>query len=266
MSKTIPIICGSVASSPSPLGVKLHNAGYKALKLDYTYIASGSDSIEQTINNVRNLPYRGLGVSMPFKQEVIEFLDEIDSSVKEIGACNTVVNTNGVLKGYNTDWIGTINAIKEVYEISNIKNALIVGSGGVARAIAYGLKQNGIKVTICSRNKVTRKQLVLDLNLESEIDLSEQDNKTFDLVVNATPEASENSPLLESTIAKCKVMLDVVFNQKETYLAKLAKKHGVAFATGWRMLLHQAFEQFRLYTKQEPPKEVMSKVLEEVLS
>ncbi len=266
MNKTIPIICGSVASNPSPLGVKLHNAGYEALNLNYTYIASGSSSIEQVINNVRNLPYRGLGVSMPFKQEVIKFLDEVDQSVKEIGACNTVVNTNGVLKGYNTDWVGAINAIKEVYEIKNIKSALIVGSGGVARAIAYGLMRNNIKVTICSRNQTTREKLVSDLGLVAGYDLDRQKDLEFDLAINATPDASESSPLLEATIAKSRVVLDVVFNEKQTNLAKLAKKHNVAFAAGWRMLLHQAFEQFRLYANQEPPKNEMSKVLEEALN
>src|SRR2546422_7200123 len=100
MNRTIPVLCCSVAANPSPLGVKLHNAGYEALGLDYRYFAIGAADIEPVLQCMRTLAIRGLGVSMPHKQAVIPFLDEVSLDVQAIGACNTVVQENGRLYGY----------------------------------------------------------------------------------------------------------------------------------------------------------------------
>ncbi len=139
MNRTIPVLCCSVAANPSPLGVKLHNAGYEALGLDYRYFAIGAADIEPVLQCMRTLAIRGLGVSMPHKQAVIPFLDEVSQDVQAIGACNTVVQENGRLYGYNTDWVGALGAIDEAGS-GGLHSAVIIGAGGVARAIAYALK------------------------------------------------------------------------------------------------------------------------------
>lgn len=265
MNKTIPIICGSVSSHPGNLGVKQHTAGYTALGLNYTYIAVGSDNIEDTINIVRKMPLRGLGVSMPFKEQVIGLLDCVDDSVKAIRACNTVVNDDEQLKGYNTDWIGFLGALDEAYDTKLIKRAVIIGAGGVARAIAYALRQRNIKVFICARSEEKRKRLVRGLGLQGEGNIEQQGNFDAELIVNATPDATLEGPIALEKHLNAKVVFDVVFRNRTTPLIGKAKELGLIIVPGWRMLLHQALGQFELYTGVSAPIEVMSKVLEENL-
>lgn len=265
MIKTFPVVCASVASNPSALGVKLHNAGYNACDLDYTYIATGSTDIKKTVQIMRDFPFRGLGVSMPFKQSVIQEIDEVDFSVKKIGACNTVVNDDGKLTGYNTDWIGAIEAINEIVKIDSIKQAVIIGAGGVARAIAFGLSQNNIEVFICARNTEQREKLVKDLSLHGSGSLDEQGKFNAELIVNATPVSTLDAPLRITDHKEAKILFDVAFQKRTTDLMKFAEDNGLLVVHGWRMLLYQGMKQFELYTKQKAPIEVMSKVLEDAL-
>lgn len=259
--KTFPTICASVAGNPSSLGVKMHNAGYMAAGLDYTYIAMGSESIEEAISVFKSLGYRGMGVSMPFKQAIIPLLDSVDESVTVIGACNTVVSENDRLVGYNTDWIGAQNAILEVDDISKFEKAVIVGAGGVARAIAYALKKNGIKVYIAARNEEQRKKLVRELSLDGECSIEDQGIFGADIIVNATPDASENGPVKIELHDNVKLVFDVVFNQFMTPLTLEAKNRGIKYVSGWRMLLLQGAKQFELYTGINAPVEDMGQVL-----
>lgn len=264
--KTYPKICVSVAGNPSPLGVKMHNAAYNARNLDYTYVAMGSESIEDAIKCIELLSIRGMGVSMPFKQDVINHLDVVDDSVTAIGACNTVVNNDNVLYGYNTDWVGAQDAIKETIDINTLESAVIIGAGGVARAIAYALKKNGLKVYISARNPIQRKTLVADLNLDGETDLEHQGDFNTDLVVNATPDATENGPVNLEMHKNVQVVFDVVFNQYMTYLTTRAKDLGKKYVSGWRMLVLQGAEQFRLYIGESAPVDDMSNVILEWLN
>lgn len=264
-STTIPTLCGSVAAKPSPLGVALHNSGYEALGLSFRYVAIGADTLEPIVEAIRQLNFRGIGVSMPFKQEVIAFLDHVSDDVRVIGACNTVVQDNGKLTGYNTDWIGALAALDEAHPPS-LSSAVIVGSGGVARAIAYGLKRRGLKVFISARSVDDRKTLTSELHLDGHGELSEQGQYGAELIVNATPVADiENCPVDLKTHRESRVLLDVVFQKRQTPLVQAAKNQGLLVIPGWRMLLQQALRQFKLYTGVEPPVEVMSRVLERAL-
>ena len=186
MEETYPKLCGSVAGEESELGVKMHNAGYNEKGIDYTYIAIGAEDIEETLETVKNMNFKGLSVSMPFKQEIIPLLDNLNEDVKTIGACNTVVIEDGEKTGYNTDWRGAVNALKETAEL-DVEKAEIIGAGGVARAIAYGLQKEGIEVHISARSEDQRKELVQDLNLTGENYLEGQGEAGAELIVNATP-------------------------------------------------------------------------------
>lgn len=259
--KTFPKICASVASNPSQLGVKMHNAGYYAKNLDYTYVAIGANEILEAINVLKDLNIRGMGVSMPFKQSVIDYLDEVDESVRVIGACNTVVNDEGHLKGYNTDWIGAQNAIMEKVDISKLHRAVIIGSGGVARAIAYALKVNGLKVYVSARNAIQRKEIVKDLNLDGETDLENQGKFDADIVINATPDSTSNGPVNLDKHLKATVVFDVAFNAYMTDLTRNAESRGLIYISGWRMLLLQGVKQFELYTCEKAPVEEMGNVI-----
>jgi shikimate dehydrogenase len=259
-------MCWSVAANPSPLGVKLHDAGYNAAGLDYKYVALGSSDLPDVIKMVRDLGIRGLGVSMPHKVHVIDLLDEVSDDVRRIGACNTVVNEHGTLVGHNTDWRGALAALDEAAP-SNIESALIVGSGGVARAIAYALASRSIRVSVAGRSQTSGATLVSELGLAAVITLDEQHRDRYDLVVNATPDASLDGPVDTnwSPSSKPSVVFDVVFQSRHTPLTTKMQQLGIAIVPGWRMLLHQATIQFELYTEHQAPLSAMSAVLEDAL-
>lgn len=266
MKNTIPNLCGSVAGEASGLGVEMHNAGYAAAGLDYTYIAIGSDDIEESLENAKNMNFDGLSVSMPFKQSVIPLLDEIEEDVETIGACNTVVIENGKTRGFNTDWRGAIRALRETGDLEDVEKAEIIGAGGVARAISYGLKNEGVEVFISARSKRQRKELVEDLDLDGYSDLDNQGSAGAELVVNATPVANQpESPVELDKHEEGKWLLDVVFGELETDIIRDANERGWKTTKGWRMLLHQGLEQFELYTGEEGPEEAMAGVLEKAL-
>jgi len=249
-----------VAANPSPLGVKLHDAGYAELGLDFKYIALGSEDIAPVVSSVRTLGVRGLGVSMPHKITALELLDELSPDVLAIGATNTVVNEDGRLVGHNTDWQGAVRALDEK-DLGHCATALVVGAGGVARAIAYGLTQRGTKVTIAARDLSRGEALVSDLGLDSAVLLEDQAEVEAELVVNATPAA--DAVALEDLSPKG--VFDVLFSTRSTPLTQAAESRGIPAVAGWRMLLLQAAAQFELYTGEAAPLEAMSDVLEAAL-
>jgi shikimate dehydrogenase len=261
---TIPTLCGSVTGKPNPFGVKIHEAGYKALGLDYKYVSIGADRLPPVVDALRALRFRGFGVSMPFKQQIISLIDEVSDEVKEIGACNTVVADDGRLRGENTDWTGALAALKEVDGLSG-SSAVIVGAGGVARAIAFGLKRAGYKVYVSARNVDAARALVADLALDGHCALEQQGSFEADLIVNATPDAEIGGPVDLDKHSRATALLDVIGDRKLTPIVNEASRRGLRVAAGWRMRLHQALRQFELYTGHAAPKQVMSNALEEAL-
>ncbi len=262
---TYPMVCGSVAAKASRLGVAMHEAGYRQLGLEYRYLAVGTDRLEDAIAAFRALRIRGFGVSMPYKSAIVPYLDECSPDVLAIGACNTVVQEKGRLLGYNTDWRGALDALAEI-GMDSPKCALIVGAGGVARAIAYGLKSRGCEVHIAARDPGAAKTLCNDLVLASPVAIAGQAQLDCDLIVNATPVATGDPSVLNIPAHRgAKALLDVVFTPRDTPLALQGRQHGLAVAPGWRMLLHQAVHQFKLYTGHDAPIATMSQVLSDAL-
>jgi shikimate dehydrogenase len=151
--------------------------------------------------------------------------------------------------------------------LENIEKAEIIGAGGVARAIAYGLKQEKIEVHVSARSQKQRKELVEELNLSGHSTLEEQGKNNTELVVNATPIADQpESPVEIDKHEKGEWLLEVVFEDLETDIIREADEEGWKTTRGWRMLLHQGLEQFELYTGEKGPEEAMGKVLENALS
>ncbi len=266
MNKTFPTLCGSVSANPSRMGFTMHTIGYKTLGLDYQYVAIGATEIELVVQSIRTLSFRGLGVSMPHKQTIIPLLDEIGPDVQAIGACNTVVQEDGRLRGYNTDWVGALGALDEIENSKDLRKAVIIGSGGVARAIAYALKQRGMAVYISARTAEAREQLVNDLQLDGAGALEQQGQFGAELIVNSTPESNSASwPTNLEAHTSGRVLFDVVFRHRRTQLTAEAEHRGWSVVPGWRMLLHQAMGQFKLYTGQDAPMSAFEKALQEVL-
>ena len=268
MPKSNPILCGSISSRPSPFGVAMHNAAYKAAGVPFVYVAFGIENTREAVLGVRYLGFRGLGVSMPHKIEIMQYLDAIDETAATIGAVNTVVNDNGHLTGYNTDWIGAMRAIEEKTDIAG-KRSIVIGAGGAARAIVYGLVKRGSQVTIYNRTADKGQRLAEDFGVEFGGGLDALSSAhDYDILVNATSvgfHASDESIVPPTILSEGKVVLDVVFIPPESRLVRDAKARSCIAIPGTRMLIHQASYQFELYTGQQAPFEVMEEALLETI-
>ncbi|MBL7199686.1 MAG: shikimate dehydrogenase [Anaerolineae bacterium] len=260
MPTSSPTLCGSISIRPSQFGVTMHNAGYKALGLPYVYVAFGTEDTRAAVEAVRSLGIRGLGVSMPHKIEIMQYLDALDDTAREIGAVNTVVNDDGHLTGYNTDWVGAIHAIEEHTEVAGTRS-IVVGAGGAARAIVYGLVKRGSQVTVLNRTASKGEALALEFGarfgggVEALGAIPEAD-----ILVNATAvgfHAPDQSLIPSPVLRPGRVVLDVVFVPPESRLIREAEARGCVAIRGTRMLVHQAAHQFELYTGQRAPFEVM---------
>ena len=257
-----PTICISVARKPGRFGITVHNAGYRALGLNFMYKTFAIDDIRGAITGVRSLGIRGCSVSMPFKEKVIPFLDRLDPLAKKIGAVNTIVNDNGRLIGYNTDIIAVEKALKPL-RIKNDKDIIIFGAGGVSRAILTALKNLKLK-NITLTNRTTRKgeRLAKQFNINF-IQWSKRENIMADVLINATsigmtPDTF-STPVSKNNIKNSQIVMDVVASPPKTKLIKIANKHGKITIDGLKLSLYQSFTQFKLYTGRNPPIQVMEK-------
>ena len=268
MPHTLPTLCGSMAAHPYRLAVELHNAAYRELGVDYTFVYFGIEDPEAGVSAIRSLGIRGMNVSMPFKSEVLPFLDVVDPAAEAIGAVNTIDNREGVLTGYNTDYLGAMRALKETTELHGARVALL-GAGGAARAVAYGLKKEGALVTVYNRSMDKAGELADSFELERGGALEDYPGSNhYDILVNCTSvgfNAAKESPLGRDQINPELVVMDVVFLPLETRLLGYAREKGCQTISGVRMLLHQACGQVELYTGHQAPIEVMEEVIEREL-
>ena len=265
-SKFIIIVGDPVSHSLSPA---MHNAAYEKLAIDDQFVYLGANlkvnNLKEVILAMRVMEnFHGLTCTIPHKVKVLKYLDWVDEKAKKIGAVNTVVKKNGLLCGYNTDWLGAVIPLEKVTSLKG-KKVLVLGAGGAARAIVYGLKEKGALVFILNRTLEKAKNLakefkakVLNFNHQKEV-------SNFDIIINATSVGME--PLVNETpinpyfLKKNQIVFDVVYNPKETKLLKEAKKKGAKIIYGLEMLLYQGVAQFEIYTGKKAPIEVMRKVL-----
>lgn len=249
----------------------MHNANFKEKKLNFAYMPfkMKKEELNEFIKNFRKFSFAGASVTIPHKVEVMKYIDEIDETAKQIGAVNTLVNSNGKLAGYNTDYYGAVEALKEKIKLKN-KKVVVVGAGGGARAVVYGLKKENASITIINRTIEKAKTLAKEFNVGYD-DLKNIRNliKNNEIIINTTsvgmaPNTNE-SIINGKDLIKGKVIMDMVYKPSETKLIKLAKKAGCGVITGDRMLIYQAIGQFKLWTKQEPRFSLMESALKKYL-
>ena len=253
-------LCISVASRPSQFGVTVHNAGYRALGLDFFYKAFGVvDDVAGIAAAVRLLHIRGCSVSMPFKRTIIPYLDVLDSEAAVIGAVNTVVNDGNRLTGYNTDTVGAASALDALG--GQVNRVLLLGAGGVARAIVRVLQQRGTaEIIIAARRREAATELAAMFGVRS-VAWEERDRITAELLINATPIGmapdAARMPLPPEALTAFGGVIDVVATPPFSLLITTAKAAGISAIDGLTMSLYQAAAQFRLYTGHEAPFDVM---------
>lgn len=249
-----------VGHSLSPL---MHNAALKKMGIDENYNACGVQDIGEAMAGLRGMNIRGASVTIPFKVAVMEYLDDIDDDALEIGAVNTIVNHNGRLTGYNTDWMGLVLTLKKAMTIRN-KTFVIIGAGGTARAAAYGIiKEGGIPVIV---NRTSEKGKILSTKLNCFFyPLSEAGRIKADCLINTTSAGmyphQDKSPVNARALAGYQYVMDVIYNPLMTKLLADARKQNCKILSGLDMFVHQGAEQLRLWTGMEPPRALMKKVI-----
>jgi shikimate dehydrogenase len=255
-----------VEQSLSPL---MHNAGYQALGLDYVYVPFRVKDVRQAVAGIRGLSVRGASVTIPHKTRAVEFMDNLDRIAIETGVINTIVNNDGVLTGYNTDYNAALQALKEATSIMG-KKAVVLGGGGAGTAVAIALKRAGARLSILNRTEARLKDLAEMLDVEESGGLDKLDIIVdADILVNTTPVGMfpdvDTSPVPAEFLHSGLTVFDVVYNPKDTRLLKEARDKGCSIVYGYKMLLYQAAVQFELFTGQAAPVEVLERVLTEAL-
>lgn len=262
-------IMGLVASSVThSLSKYIHNAAFEASGMNAVYIPfevkDAASFLRQMIHpRTRELKWnlRGLSVTMPHKVAVMEHLDWIDESAREIGAVNTIVVEEDQLRGYNTDAAGFIAPLREKNLKLRDARCAIIGAGGAARSALWSLQQEGARVTLFARDVEKARPLAEKFGANCE-QLDEATFKGFELVINATPlgtrgERENETPALSSQLRGARLAYDLVYNPPETRFLREAREAGCEHLNGLQMLVAQAAEQFRLWTGQPAPLDVM---------
>lgn len=254
------ILGNPVRHSLSPA---MHNAAFHHLGLNKVYVPFASADAVAAINAFRALGVRGVSVTIPHKQAVIAELDGIDPVAAKIGAVNTLLINEGRVQGYNTDWLGANTALKQLTPLAG-KTVLLLGAGGSARAIGFGLLEEGASVTLASRTASTGQALGTDLGcpwlpLEGVVDFS------ADILINATSagmgENRDKTPVASECLTRFGIVMDIVYSPLETRLLREAKAAACQTINGLSMLLYQGVAQFELWTGCVAPVEIMRQQL-----
>lgn len=243
----------------------MYNTAFKALNINYAYIPFVVNDLKKAVDGIRNLGIRAVGVTIPYKIEIIKYLDELDKNARRIGAVNVVINNNGKLIGGNTDGLGAVKALKEVTSISR-KKVILLGAGGAARAIAYALSDEGGRLTILNRTVEEAEKLAVKIGDHFDrLEMIKKEIKDADILINSTSVGmvpNKNESLVNKNLFQKKlIVMDLVTNPKETKLLKEAKETGCQIVYGERMLFWQAVLKFKLFTGIEASIKVMEESL-----
>jgi len=254
------IMGNPVAHSLSPA---MHNAAFAELGINCIYVPFPVTDVSSAMQGFKALGIQGVSVTIPHKQAVIPYLDSIDPVAEKIGAVNTLQIENNRISGFNTDWQGANRALKLVTELAG-KSVLVLGAGGSARAIGFGLLEENAKVTLASRTPASGQNLAKDLNC-NWLPLAEADTCHADILINATSVGmqpnQDQSPIAAKALSQFNVVMDIVYAPLRTKLLKEAEIAGCTTISGTEMLLYQGVHQFELWTGHEAPVDSMKKQL-----
>lgn len=239
----------------------MHNAAFRALGIDAAYLAFdvAPEHLRAAVAGARSLGVRQLAVSLPHKEAVIPLLDEVDGVARRIGAVNTVTLRGDRLCGDNTDWIGAVRALERETKLSGRK-AVVLGAGGSARAVVYGLLERGARVTVLNRTPARAEALAADLGAEAAGPLQDLADTPHEVLVNTTTVGlrGDTSPVPAAALAANAVVMDAVYDPQKTRLLLDAEERGARTIPGKWMLVYQAAEQLTLWAGRAAPIDVMA--------
>jgi len=252
------VLCISLAGRPGTFGVRFHNHLYQQLGLDFYYKALTTDDLPAAIAGIRALGIRGCGVSMPYKEACLALVDEIDPSAAAIESVNTLVNTDGHLKAYNTDYLA-VRQLLQLHQVDPSTAFALRGSGGMAKAVACALRDAGFEQgMVIARNEQAGRHLADLCGYRWQHELGDL---CPPMLVNVTPIGMSGGPdgeqlaFAEEAIAAAERVIDVVAMPAHTPLIKQAQALGKPVITGLDVIALQALEQFVLYTGVRPSQE-----------
>lgn len=276
----VVVLLGSpVTHSLSPA---MHSAAFEAAGLDdwrYKPIEVPPEDLAAAIERMRAEGWAGANVTIPLKEAVVPLLDDLSPSAAQTSAVNTIVNERGYLVGHNTDSLGFLHDLRAHWQIPSTGQALILGAGGAARAVAFGLAQEGLDLRLIARSAGRARALAKDVqrNHPVEVRALAWTVESFEkaageclLVVNATPlgmlPADQMSPWPDDLqLPPAAFVYDLVYSSRETRLVQLARLSGLKAVSGAGMLLEQGALSYELWTGLRAPRERMRAALDSVL-
>lgn len=268
-------VCGVIGDPiEHTLSPAMQNAAFEHLKLDWVFLAFKvkATEVEDALRGMRGLGIRGLNVTMPHKNTVIAFLDKVDESAKFLGSVNTILADDGELKGFSTDGLGAVNALKENGVKLSGKKVVLLGAGGAAKAVAFAIAKEARELIILNRTSEKTNQLAetLSSRLGKKVAgerltprITQKELENADILINATsvgmhPQADQ-SLVAPQWLKPNLAVMDIVYNPLETKLAKDAKAAGAQIISGVEMLIYQGAASFEIWTGHKAPVEVMRK-------
>ena len=268
-TKVIAVIGDPVSHTLSPL---MHNAAFEEAKLDYIYVGFrvAKNELQDAMRGVRSLGIHGVNVTMPYKCSVIKYLDMVDPTAQRTGAVNTVLNENGKLRGYDTDGVGAIAALKRRGVNLRGRKLLLLGAGGAARAVAFQAAKEVGELSILNRTvrksralaRILGREFGKPINGESlRPDRLKGELENTDVIVNATSVGMypncEEIPISCEWLTEKMCVMDLVYSPLETRLIKTAKAKGAKVVNGLEVLVAQGAASFEIWTGLKAPIEVM---------
>ncbi len=252
-----------VAYSLSPL---MMNAAFRRENVNAVYLPLHAKSLDDLLQCVRDIPISGLSITMPYKEAIVEHLDNSDALTQKTEACNTVVRAqDGRLYGFNTDVPGILVPLEQRLPLAGAP-VLVIGAGGAARAAVFGLKERGAEVYIINRTPASGQKLARQAKAKY-LKRTELKKHKFVVIVNATPVGMESkqSPLAEKEI-QTQYVFDMVYTARETPFIRAARAAGAQVIPGLEMFVHQGMRQFEIWTGKPAPASEMSNVVSAALA
>ncbi len=249
------------------LSPAMHNRAFAVTHRNAVYLAFETKDIRGCVRGMKALGIKGLSVTIPHKSSVIPLLDEVDPLAERIGAVNTIVNQNGRLRGYNTDALGALKALEAKTALPG-KRCLVVGAGGAARAIAFILKEQGVRLTITNRTRSRGEDLAGAIGCPF-VPMDRMESLAPEILVHTTSLGmhphTNRSAVPGTYLREGMVVMDIVYNPLKTRLLTMAEEAGCITVNGLGMFIGQGTEQFRLWTGLEAPVNDMTEAVAETL-
>jgi shikimate dehydrogenase len=246
-----------VRHSLSPV---FQNAAFSYLGIEALYVPFEvkPEDLMEALKGLRKAGVKGLNVTIPHKEAVLEMADRVSEDARDIGAVNTLVFSDEV-EAYNTDWIGFLRAAEEITDPEG-RSVLLLGAGGSARAVAYALRKKNCTLYVWNRTRSKAEKLAEDFGLQV-VGSPEEALDRVDLIVNTTSVGLKDEGRLfdYSLLEPRHVVIDLIY--RDTPLIRAARERGCRYQNGFPMLVYQGAESFRIWTGCEPPLKVMKRSL-----